>query len=350
MMLLPNSQNAKSNSKPCVEACFIAFGSLKDMTVLLTGGAGYIGSHVLRLLQQRGVSVVVVDDLSEGIRARIGDTPLVALDLAESDTVSKLTQVFLEHDVKAVIHLAARKKVGESVERPEWYHAQNVGGLKNLLSAMRAGGVERLVFSSSAATYGVPDSPQVKEDFDCKPINPYGQTKLDGEHLVQAAAKEWGLREVSLRYFNVAGTGWPELMDTQAANLVPIVFQDQAQGIAPRVFGNDYPTPDGTCVRDYVHVIDLAEAHLEAIDYLEREVRPVDVFNVGTGVGSSVLDVIHEVASVSETEIVPQLQPRRPGDPAYLTADVSRIQNVLGWRAKYDLHDIIKSVWEAQSL
>lgn len=348
-MLLPNSQNAKSNSKPCVEALFIAFGSLKDMTVLLTGGAGYIGSHVLRLLQQRDVRVVVVDDLSEGIEARIGDAPLVTLDLASKGAVDKLTQVFLEHGVSAVIHLAARKKVGESVERPEWYEEQNVGGLKNLLEAMRAGGVERLVFSSSAATYGVPDVSQVTEDFDCKPINPYGQTKLDGEHLVQAAAEEWGLREVSLRYFNVAGTGWPELMDTQAANLVPIVFQNLALGISPRVFGIDYPTPDGTCVRDYVHVLDLAEAHLEAIDYLEREVRPYDVFNVGTGVGSSVLEVIQEVAAASKTKIVPQLEPRRPGDPAFLAADVSRIQNVLGWKAKHNLHDIIKSVWEAQT-
>jgi UDP-glucose 4-epimerase len=348
-MLLPNSQNAKSNSKPCVEACLIAFGSLKDMTVLLTGGAGYIGSHVVRLLQQRGEKVIVVDDLSEGIEARVGNAELVKLDLAADGAIDKLTSVFLEHGVQAVVHLAARKKVGESVERPEWYAEQNVGGLKNLLAAMRAAGVDRLVFSSSAATYGVPDSPRVNEDFDCKPINPYGQTKLDGEHLVQAASVEWGLREVSLRYFNVAGTGWPELVDTQAANLVPIVFQSLEQGVTPRVFGSDYPTPDGTCVRDYVHVLDLAEAHLAAIDYLERDERPFDVFNVGTGVGSSVLEVIREVSSVSKTEIVPQIEPRRPGDPAFLAADVSRIDKILGWRAKYDLHEIIKSVWEAQN-
>jgi UDP-glucose 4-epimerase len=213
---------------------------------------------------------------------------------------------------------------------------------------MKEAGVDRLVFSSSAATYGVPDVAQVDEDFDCKPINPYGQTKLDGEHLAREASDQWGLREVSLRYFNVAGTGWPELMDTQTANLVPIVFQSLAQGVAPKVFGNDFPTPDGSCVRDYVHVLDLAEAHLAAIDYLERDERPFDVFNVGTGVGSSVFDVIREVSSVSETEIVPQIEPRRPGDPAYLAANVSRIREVLGWSAKHDLHDIIKSAWEAQ--
>jgi len=326
----------------------MGFGSLKAMTILLTGGAGYIGSHVVRLLQQRGEEVVVVDDLSEGIVARIGNARLVQLDLAGSDSVEKLVRVFQEEKVHAVIHLAARKKVGESVERPDWYEEQNVGGIKNLLRAMKEAGVDRLVFSSSAATYGVPDVAQVDEDFDCKPINPYGQTKLDGERLAREASSQWGLREVSLRYFNVAGTGWPELMDTQTANLVPIVFQSLAQGVAPRVFGNDFPTPDGSCVRDYVHVLDLAEAHLAAIDYLERDERPFDVFNVGTGVGSSVFDVIREVSSVSETEIVPQIEPRRPGDPAYLAANVSRIREVLGWSAKHDLHDIIKSAWEAQ--
>lgn len=319
------------------------------MTILLTGGAGYIGSHVVRLLQQRGEGVAIVDDLSEGIEARIGDAKLAQLDLAANDSVEKLKQLFTEEQVHAVIHLAARKKVGESVERPDWYEEQNVGGMKNLLQAMRETGVDRLVFSSSAATYGVPNVAQVDEDFECKPINPYGQTKLDGERLAREAAEQWGLREVSLRYFNVAGTGWPELMDTQAANLVPIVFQSLGQGVSPRVFGNDFPTPDGSCVRDYVHVLDLAEAHLAAIDYLERDERPFDVFNVGTGVGSSVLEVIQEVAAVSETEIVPIIEPRRPGDPAALAADVSRIQNVLGWRAKHNLHDIIKSVWEAQS-
>ena len=319
------------------------------MTVLLTGGAGYIGSHVARLLQQRGETVVVVDDMSEGIRSRIGDAVLVQVDLSSAAAVELLSETFKQHNVSAVVHLAARKKVGESVERPEWYEEQNVGGVKNLLAAMKNSGVDRLVFSSSAATYGVPDVEQVDEEFECKPINPYGQTKLDGEHLVQDAAKSWGLREVSLRYFNVAGTGWPELMDTQAANLVPIVFQSLAKGVSPKVFGQDFPTEDGTCIRDYVHVLDLAEAHLAALDYLDRDERPFDVFNVGTGVGSSVLDVINEVALVSGKEIVPAIEARRAGDPAALTADISRIKNVLRWSAKHNLHDIISSVWKAQS-
>ena len=319
------------------------------MTVLVTGGAGYIGSHVVRLLQNRGNQVVVLDDLSEGFSERIGSAPLVRIDLAARDAVDNLVQVITEHQIRSVIHLAARKKVGESVERPDWYHEQNVGGLANLLAAMRKTGVQRLVFSSSAATYGIPDVDQVAEDFDCKPINPYGQTKLDGEHLVQAASRDWGLREVSLRYFNVAGTGWPELVDTQVANLVPIIFKSLAEGNQPIVFGNDWPTPDGTCVRDYVHVLDLAEAHLTALDYLETDSRQFDVFNVGTGAGSSVLDVIRTVSEVTGREIVPIIEPRRPGDPAYLCADVSRIKSVLGWEAKHNLKEIISSVWEAQA-
>ena len=319
------------------------------MTVLVTGGAGYIGSHVVRLLQNRGQNVVVVDDLSEGIRSRIGAAPLFSIDLAEQSSIAKLMDVFREQNVTAVVHLAARKKVGESVERPDWYHEQNVGGLKNLLSAMEQSKVSRLVFSSSAATYGVPDVDQVPEDFDCKPINPYGQTKLDGEHLVQAAAKAWGLREVSLRYFNVAGTGWDDLVDTQIANLVPIVFKSLADGKAPTVFGNDWPTPDGTCVRDYVHVLDLAEAHIAALEYLESDTREFDVFNVGSGLGSSVMDVINEVASVTGKTIIPSIEPRRAGDPAFLCADVSRIEATLGWKATHNLHDIIESVWKAHN-
>ena len=319
------------------------------MTVLVTGGAGYIGSHVVRLVQNRGQKVVVVDDLSEGFSSRIGGAPLVKIDLASEQAKSELTRVFAEHEVTSVVHLAARKKVGESVERPEWYHDQNVGGLSNLLDAMKSAGVDRLVFSSSAATYGVPDVDRVSEDFDCKPINPYGQTKLEGEHLVQEANRDWGLREVSLRYFNVAGTGWPDLIDTQVANLVPIIFKSLAEGKSPLVFGNDWPTPDGTCVRDYVHVLDLAEAHLAALDYLEEENRPYDVFNIGTGEGSSVQDVINTVAEVTGREIEPIIEPRRAGDPAYLCADVSRIKAVLGWQAKQNLREIISSVWDAQA-
>ncbi len=317
------------------------------MSILVTGGIGYIGSHVSRLLQLRGEDVVVIDDLSTGDGARLGSAGLIELDLAAPDAQELLGKAIRQYGVTSVIHLAARKQVGQSVEQPEWYYEQNVGGLANLLVAMRDNKVNKLVFSSSAATYGMPDVGQVTEDYDCHPINPYGETKLIGEWMVANATRAWGLRAANLRYFNVAGAGWPELADTAVANLVPIVFAALKAGNKPAVFGDDYPTADGSCIRDYVHVLDLAEAHLSALEYLDLDVRSESIFNVGTGKGSSVFEVLTEIRKATGIDFETEVLPRRAGDPPALAADVTRIRETLGWTAKHDLKDIIESAWSA---
>jgi len=317
------------------------------MSVLVTGGAGYIGSHVVRLLQERGETVIVVDNLTSGLVARIEGATLVKLDLSAPEATETLVAAIKEYGVTSAIHFAAQKQVGVSVEQPEFYFSQNVGGMTNLLNALRETGVDRLVFSSSAAAYGMPDVSSVSEDVVCAPINPYGETKLIGEWMTRDAARSWGLRVANLRYFNVAGTGWKDLADTAVMNLVPIVFEAIRSGKAPKVFGTDYPTPDGSCVRDYVHVLDLAEAHLSALAYLDKDQRKFDVFNVGTGHGSSVLEVLAEVKKVTGIDFEIDLAERRAGDPPALCADVSRIEAEFGWKAKHNLHDIVQSAWDA---
>lgn len=317
------------------------------MSILVTGGAGYIGAHVVRALRAAGRDVVVVDDLSTGRAERIGDTPLVRLDISADGALAELGSVISRFGVAGVVHLAAKKQVGESVARPAWYHEQNVGGLETLLAAARAGGVERFVFSSSAAVYGEPSSGLVGEDDPTEPINPYGATKLEGERLMAAAGREWGLRHVALRYFNVAGAGAPELGDPAVLNLVTIVLDQLEQGRAPRVFGDDYPTPDGTCIRDYVHVQDLAEAHVVALGHLDNADAQHTVLNVGTGTGASVREVLDAVRRVTGNGTAPEVVARRPGDPAELVARVDRIAGVLGWRARFDLDDAVASAWEA---
>ena len=315
------------------------------MKLLVTGGAGYIGSHVVRLAEAAGAEITVVDDLSTGITSRI-TCPLEQIELSQDLAIEQLTKLMSDTKFDAVIHLAARKQVGQSVEQPERYYKDNVGGLANLLTAMRATDTKKIVFSSSAATYGMPDVETVSEDYPGKPINPYGETKLVGEWLVRAAAV-WGLRSVNLRYFNVAGTGFADLADTAALNLIPIAIGQIRSGKNPIVFGDDYQTPDGSCIRDYVHVHDLAAAHIRAVEYLDSEDRPFDTFNVGTGVGASVFEVLSALKSASGVDFEIEVGSRRAGDPPRLVADVSRIEKVLGFRCDKGLAEIVQSAWDA---
>lgn len=318
------------------------------MTTLVIGGAGYIGSHVVRLLLERGQHVVVVDNLSTGFRERTKGAELIELDVTRADAVDKLAFQLRASGADSVIHFAAHKQVGESVQKPEKYWHDNIAGLANVLAACASAEVRDVVFSSSAAVYGMPDVDLVTEDLVPQPINPYGATKYVGEWMLADAERAHDMRTVALRYFNVAGAGWPDLADTLVMNLVPIILDAVEAGRAPIVFGTDYDTPDGTCIRDYVHVLDLADAHIAALDYLRGDQRPHRVFNVGTGTGSSVLEVIAAVGRALGQELTPELGDPRPGDPARLICSTERIEQTLGWSSTKDLDDIVRSAVEAR--
>ncbi|KQX69940.1 UDP-glucose 4-epimerase GalE [Angustibacter sp. Root456] len=316
------------------------------MTWLVTGGAGYIGAHVVRALREDGVDVVVLDDLSTGDASRIGDVPLVQASLLDRDAVDR---TIVEHDVRGVVHIAAKKQVGESVADPFYYYRQNVLGQLVLMESMRDHGVGRFVFSSSAATYGAPDTALVEEKSHLEPESPYGQTKVVGEWLAKDAEAAYGVRSVCLRYFNVAGAATPELGDPEALNLIPMVFERLTRGERPQIFGDDYPTPDGTCIRDYIHVADIATAHVSAARYLEGEGSSL-VLNIGRGEGSSVREVIDMVGEVTGLDVTADVVARRPGDPPRTVASADGIRRWLGWEAQYDLRDMVSSAWDGWTL
>ncbi len=323
-------------------------GKVGSMTILVTGGAGYIGANVVRLLHLRGEKVVVVDNLSTGSAERVDDSKLIRVDLGAPGADDALEIVLREHQVEAVIHIAALKQVGESMADPLRYYSQNVGGMVNLLTAMQNTNVHRLIFSSSAAAYGMPEVATVSEQTPCVPINPYGESKLIGEWMTRASASAWGLRSVNLRYFNVAGAESTSLADTAALNLIPIIIKKVLDDEPPLIFGDDYATPDGTCIRDYVHISDLAEAHLAALDSTAGQLPIESVLNVGTGRGASVREVIDMLSTISGRRITPIILERRAGDPPKLIADVSLIQKALGWTAALGLQDIVQSAWDAE--
>jgi UDP-glucose 4-epimerase len=315
------------------------------MTWLVTGAAGYIGAHVVRALVQDGQAVVALDDLSTGRRDRVDP----AARFVQGSVLDRATVDEALDGVTGVVHIAAKKQVGESVAEPLHYYRENVDGLLTLLEACRDKGIDRFVFSSSAATYGMPDVDLVTEQTQTAPLSPYGETKLVGEWVLRDCAAAFGLRVMALRYFNVAGAVVPELGDPGAFNLVPLVFQALTKGERPQVYGDDYPTPDGTCIRDYVHIADIAQAHLAAARALDAG-APGATYNVGRGVGSSVLEVLDVVRDVTGQAFEHDVVGRRAGDPARVVASVDAIRASLGFEAAHTLQDMVASAWEAWQL
>jgi UDP-glucose 4-epimerase len=318
-----------------------------EMTILVTGGAGYIGSHTVLYLKEKGESVVVLDNLLTGHRQSVlNDVPFYMGSLHDEQLLSYICQ---NHNIEAVIHFAANSLVGESVKDPLSYYENNIAGTLSLLKVMNKNNVKRIVFSSTAAVYGEPKSVPIQEEDPAIPTNPYGETKLAIEKMLHWADKAHGIKSVALRYFNAAGAdpegriGEEHLPET---HLIPIVLQaalGQRENVT--VFGDDYPTPDGTCVRDYVHVMDLADAHYCALEKIRNENKG-GVYNLGNGKGFSVKEVIETCREVTQCEIIVETSPRRPGDPAILVASSQKACDELKWQPKYpNLKDIIAHAW-----
>jgi len=321
------------------------------MTWLVTGGAGYIGAHVVRAFAEQGLPSVVVDDLSSGHRDFVDDgVPFYSGNVNDTEM---LHRVLTEHDIAGVVHLAAFKYAGDSVSRPLHTYTQNVNGMVALLAAMAEHGVARFVFSSSAAVYGTPEADVVTEETPTRPESPYGESKLIGEWLLADQARATDsesqpLRHTSLRYFNVVGSGYPDLRDTSPHNLFPLVFDALAAGRVPQINGDDYPTPDGTCVRDYVHVSDLALAHVAAAQALVSGAPLERVYNLGSGTGLSVRQIMDAVARVTGIDFTPEIRSRRPGDPAQIVATGELAGRDLNWRMRHTVDEMVASAWAAR--
>jgi UDP-glucose 4-epimerase len=324
------------------------------MSWLVTGGAGYIGSHVVRALRESGRGVVVIDDLSSGHREFVPDgVPLVDGSIVDPAAVTEALAVTSEQagrrgaGIGGVVHLAGFKYAGVSVQRPLHTFDQNVTGMQVLLAAMLAADVRTMVFSSSAAVYGTPDVDLVTETTDTRPESPYGQSKLVGEWLLHDVGLSDRLRHTSLRYFNVVGSGYPDLYDTSPHNLFPLVLRALTEGRTPVVFGTDYATPDGSCVRDYVHVQDVAQAHVGAVAALEAGGPVEPVYNLGSGDGLSVLQIMAAVARGTGIDFVPDRRGRRPGDPARIVASGALAARDLGWAMTHGVDSMVESAWTA---
>lgn len=316
------------------------------MSILVTGGAGYIGSHVVRAFRLAGLDCAVVDDFSSGHREFV-PSDVEVIDRSILDT-TYLTKAMVQNEVEAVVHLAGFKYAGVSVQRPLHTYEQNVQGTVSLLTAMQEADVHSIVFSSSAATYGTPDVDIVTEATPTAPESPYGETKLIGEWLLRNADRAYGLRHTSLRYFNVVGSAVPELYDTSPHNLFPLVIEALIDGRTPRINGVDYPTPDGTCVRDYIHVADLADAHVVAAQKLLAGQQLEPVYNLGSGDGVSVGQIMKAVAQATGIDFEPEIADRRAGDPARIVAAGDLAARDLNWTMRHSIDQMVQSAWQAR--
>ncbi|HWL79045.1 UDP-glucose 4-epimerase GalE [Microbacterium sp.] len=321
------------------------------MSWLVTGGAGYIGAHIVRALGDAGLSPVVIDDLSSGHEEFVpADVPFVRGSILDRELLERTLR---DHGVEGVIHVAGFKYAGVSVQRPLHTYAQNVEGTRIVLEAMEAAGVSNIVFSSSAAVYGTPDVDLVTEDTPKRPASPYGESKLIGEWLlrdqaVATAESEHPLRHTSLRYFNVVGSADPEVYDSSPHNLFPLVFEALLDGRTPRINGDDYATLDGTNVRDYVHVHDIALAHVVAAQRLAAGEPIEPAYNLGSGDGLSVRQIMDAMARVTGIDFTPEIGPRRPGDPDRIVASGELAARDLDWRMRHTVDDMVRSGWEAR--